>query len=362
MSRGPRTPPIILTAEEREQLEAFAASRSLPHGLVRRAKIILKCAEGVPNTQIGKELECHHATVYLWRSRFNQYRLEGLYDEVRPGRPRTISEEKIAELIRKTLTDKPRNAKQWSCRSFSQQSDISKSTVQRIWNTFSIKPHRYKNFKISNDPFFIEKVRDIVGLYLSPPTNAIVLCVDEKSQCQALERSQPMLPLGLGYLQGVTHDYIRHGTTTLFSALNIQNGKVLHKCKSSHRHQEYLQFLRYIDANVPKDMSVHIIADNYATHKHEKVMRWFARNPRFHIHFTPTYSSWINQVERWFAKISNNLIRRGSFVSVKELTENIDEFVKNYNENSKPFIWTATADSIFEKLGNLMIEISGTEH
>ena len=201
-----------------------------------------------------------------------------------------------------------------------------------------------------------------MGLYLSPPTNAVVLCVDEKSQCQALERSQPVLPLGLGYLQGVTHDYIRHGTTTLFSALNIQNGKVLHKCKSAHRHQEYLQFLRYIDANVPRDMSVHIIADNYATHKHEKVMRWFARNPRFTIHFTPTYSSWINQVERWFAKISNDLIRPGSFASVKELTENIDKFVKNYNENSKPFIWTATADSIFEKLENLMIEISGTEH
>jgi len=234
--------------------------------------------------------------------------------------------------------------------------------VRSLWNTFGIKPHRSQTFKLSTDPFFVEKVRDIVGLYLNPPTNALVLCVDEKSQCQALERTQPALPLGIGYLEGYTHDYVRHGTTTLFAALDVATGKVLAKCKKRHRHQEFLQFLRHIDANVPANLDVHLILDNYATHKHEKVKGWLAKHPRYHIHFTPTYSSWLNQVETWFGIIMNKAIRRGSFSSTNELIKMIDDFVNAYNQGSRPFIWTATADSILEKLGRLCNVISGTGH
>ena len=225
-----------------------------------------------------------------------------------------------------------------------------------------IQPHRQSHFKLSNDPFFVEKVRDIVGLYLNPPDMAMVLCVDEKSQCQALERTQPMLPMGLGYVEGFTHDYIRHGTTTLFAALDIANGQVMAECKNRHRHQEFLQFLRHIDSNVPRELNVHLVVDNYATHKHAKVKAWLAQRPRFQIHFTPNYCSWINQVERWFGIITQRAIRRGSFRSVKELVSKIEIFVDNYNENSKPFMWTATADSIFGKLSRLCEAISEPAH
>jgi len=232
--------------------------------------------------------------------------------------------------------------------------------VHRVWKTFGLQPHRQRSFKLSTDPFFVEKVRDIVGLYLNPPQNAMVLCVDEKSQCQALERTQPMLPMGLGYVEGVTHDYVRHGTTTLFAALDIANGQVLTDCKPRHRHQEFLDFLRTIEANVPKKLDIHIVLDNYGSHKHPKVKAWLAGKPRYHIHFTPTYSSWLNQVERWFGLITQRAIRRGSFSSVKELVQKIEEFVKHHNRTAKPFIWTATADSIFAKLQRLCERISGT--
>ena len=243
-----------------------------------------------------------------------------------------------------------------------EETGISKSTVQRVWNAFGVKPHKQEHFKLSNDPFFVEKVRDIVGLYLNPPENAMVLCVDEKSQCQALERSQPMLPMGLGYAEGVTHDYIRHGTTTLFTALDTANGEVLTQCKGRHRHQEFLSFLRYVDQNVPGDLDIHIVLDNYATHKHEKVRGWLACHRRCQLHFTPSYASWLNQVERWFGLITQRAIRRGSFRSVKELVAKIEEFVTAYNKNSKPFTWCATADEIFEKLSRLCERISGTAH
>ena len=239
---------------------------------------------------------------------------------------------------------------------------LSKSTVQRVWSAFGLQPHRQESFKLSTDPFFIEKVRDIVGLYLNPPENALVLCVDEKSQCQALERTQPMLPMALGYVEGVTHDYVRHGTTTLFAALDIANGQVLTQNKGRHRHQEFLGFLRHVEENVPADLDLHIVLDNYSTHKHAKVKGWLARHPRYHFHFTPTYGSWLNQVERWFGIITQRAIRRGSFRSVKELVEKIDHFVAAYNKNAKPFMWHATADSIFEKLGRLCQRISGTAH
>jgi transposase len=243
-----------------------------------------------------------------------------------------------------------------------EQTGISKSTVQRWFELFGVQPHRQKTFKLSNDPFFVERVRDIVGLYLNPPDCAVVLCVDEKSQIQALERTQPLLPLGLGYVEGVTHDYIRHGTTTLFAALDVANGEVIAQCKARHRHQEFLAFLRHVDREVPKELDVHLIVDNYATHKHAKVKAWLARRSRFHVHFTPTYASWLNLVERWFGIITQQAIRRGSFSRVKALIQRIDQFVDHYNESSRPFVWTATADSILAKVERLALLISGTRH
>ena len=353
---------VMLSQNQRAQLESFAASRSLSHSLVLRAQIVLQAAEGKSNNEIAASVRVSRQTVGQWRKRFVQWGIEGLYDEARSGRPRSIDDERIAELINKTLKTKPEGATHWSCRSIAEQTGISKSTVQRIWGAFGLQPHRQQHFKLSNDPFFVEKVRDIVGLYLNPPENAMVLCVDEKSQCQALERSQPMLPMGLGYLEGVTHDYVRHGTTTLFTALDVANGEVLTQCKRRHRHQEFLSFLRHIEGNVPQDLDIHIVLDNYATHKHAKVKGWLAAHPRYRLHFTPSYASWLNQVERGFGLITQQAIRRGSFRSVKELIEKIDQFVKAYNNSCKPFIWSATADSIFEKLGRLCRRISGTEH
>jgi len=357
----PKTP-LVVSAEDRKQLESWVRSPSLPQGLGSRARIVLLSYDGLPNTEISKRLGLSMPTIKKWRDRFLAYGLEGLYDELRPGRPRSISDEQIAELLQTALQSKPAHATHWSCRSLAQETGLSKSTVQRVCALFSVKPHRQRDFKLSTDPQFVEKVRDIVGLYLHPPTSALVLCVDEKSQCQALERSQPALPLGLGYLEGFTHDYVRHGTTTLFAALDIANGQVLAQCKPRHRHQEFLQFLRHIEANVPADLDVHLVIDNYATHKHDKVRLWLAQRPRFHVHFTPTYASWLNQVEIWFHLITQQAIRRGSFTSTKQLVEKIEQFVAAYNPQAQPFAWVATADSIFEKLQRLCQRISGTEH
>lgn len=353
---------ITLSNEEREQLESFAYARSMPQGIAARMKIVLLAAQGMDNKAIAKQLQVSQPTVGKWRSRFIGQGIEGLHDELRPGRPRSISDEQVAELLKKTINTKPTDSTHWTCRDFAAEAGVSKSTVQRVWSSFGVKPHRYRSFKLSNDPFFVEKVRDIVGLYLDPPTNAVVLCVDEKSQCQALERSQPALPLGLGYLEGYTHDYLRHGTTTLFAAFDVSTGQVMSQCKKRHRHQEFLQFLRHIDANVPSELDIHIVMDNYATHKQQNVRLWLAKHPRFHVHFTPTYSSWLNQVETWFGIITRKVIRRGSFYSVKQLVAKIDCFVKAYNENSTPFVWTATAESILSKLGRLCKLISGTKH
>jgi transposase len=353
---------VVLEPEQRVQLEAFARSRALPHALVLRAQIVLSAAEGKQNRQIAEATKMSRQTVAKWRQRFVSRGLEGLYDEYRSGRPRSIDDERIAELVNSTLKSKPQGATQWSCRGMAETTGLSKSTVQRVWSAFGLQPHRQESFKLSTDAFFIEKLRDIVGLYLNPPQNALVLCVDEKSQCQALERTQPMLPMGLGYLEGVTHDYVRHGTTTLFAALDIANGQVLTQNKGRHRHQEFLGFLRHIDENVPADLELHIVLDNYSTHKHTNVKGWLARHPRYHLHFTPTYASWLNQVERWFGIITQRAIRRGSFRNVRELVAKIEQFVAAYNKNAKPFMWHATADSILEKLGRLCQRISGTAH
>jgi len=362
MARGRPIPLIDLKPELKEQLQSMARSRSLPHGLVRRARIILMAAEGLNNKTIAQKVGLSASIVGLWRRRFIQQGLVGLYDEARPGGPPSISDEKIIRLIRKTLNTKPKNGTHWTCRSIAEETKLSKSTVHRIWRGFGIQPHRQKHFKLSTDPFFVEKVRDIVGLYLNPPDKAMVLCVDEKSQVQALERTQPLLPLGLGYVEGVTHDYRRHGTTTLFAALDIASGEVLTQCKPRHRHQEFLQFLRHIDANVPEELDVHLVIDNYSTHKHSKVRQWLAARPRYHVHYTPTYASWLNQVEIWFNIITQRAIRRGTFRSIKDLIDNINRFVEQYNKNSRPFMWTATADSILAKIERLCKGIAGTRH
>ena len=362
MAMGRPKAALVLRPEQREQLEGMASSRSLPAGLVSRARIILLSASGKTNLQIARQMGLTNATVGKWRQRFLEQDVSGLHDELRPGRPRPISDERVARLVRKTLETKPQDGTHWSIRQIAAETRVSKSTVHRIWQAFGLEPHRQKYFKLSTDPFFVEKVRDIVGLYLNPPENAVVLCVDEKSQIQALERTQPMLPMGLGYVEGVTHDYRRHGTTTLFAALDTAKGKVLTQCRRHHRHQEYLGFLREIEKNVPETLAVHIIVDNYATHKHPRVKRWLAARPRFHVHFTPTYASWLNQVELWFNRITQQAIRRGTFRSVKELVEKIDRYVQMSNNHAQPFVWTAAADSIFAKVQRLCERISGTRH
>jgi putative transposase len=362
MPRGPRAVIITLSEAVRVELEAMTRSRSLPYSLVRRARLVLLAAAGKPNGEIAQLVGLSRAMVVVWRQRFAKQGLAGLYDEPRPGGPRSIEDEQIAALIRRTLRSTPTGKTHWSCRAIAVETGLSKSTVQRVWQVFGIQPHRRKHFKLSTDPFFVEKVRDLVGLYLNPPDNAMVLCVDEKSQIQALDRTQPLLPMGLGYVEGVTHDYVRHGTTTLFAALDIASGRVLTRCAPRHRHQEFLRFLHEIDTAVPKKLDVHLVIDNYAAHKHPKVRRWLAARSRFHVHHTPTYGSWLNQVEIWFNIITQQAIRRGTFHSVKDLIHKIDVFVSQYNRQAKPFIWTATADSILQKIERLCQTIAGTQH
>ena len=359
---GRPTPAIVLTGGQRKQLETMAGSRTLPHGEVIRAKIVLMAADGVTNTDIAPQVGLSIGMVGVWRRRFLAQGVEGLRDEARPGRPRSVGDQEIAEVIQKTISTKPKGETHWSCRSMARSTGLSKDTINRIWRAFRLKPHRQKYFSLSTDPLFVDKVRDIVGLYLDPPDKALLLGVDEKSQIQALDRTQPLLPLGLGYHEGVTHNYIRHGTTTLFAALDLASGKVLTQCKPRHRQQEFLGFLRHIDANVPKDLEIHLIVDNYATHKSQTVRDWIAKRPRYHVHYTPTYASWLNQVETWFSIIERKAIRRGTFHSVKDLVFKIAQFVKEYNTNCRPLAWHATADAILGKVKRLCETISETRH
>ncbi len=360
MITGRPKKPLVLNEEQRMQLMALSHSRTVPHGLVERAKIVVLAAEGKSNTEISERLHLSKPCVGKWRQRYLDLGIQGLDEALRPGRPRTIADERVALVVRKTLKTKPKNGTHWSVRVMARETGVSLKTVHRIWQAFGLQPHRQRHFQLSTDPFFIEKVRDIVGLYLSPPNKAMVLCVDEKSQIQALDRTQPMLPIGLGYAEGLTHNYIRHGTTTLFAALNIASGDVMTTCKRRHRHQEYMGFLKQIDANVPAKLDVHLVVDNYATHKHPSVKRWLAMHPRFHVHYTPTYASWLNQVEIWFNIITQQAIRRGTFSSVKELVTMIDRYVERYNKHAQPFIWTATAGSILAKIERLCNRISDT--
>jgi putative transposase len=360
MRLGRPIPTVILSSEMREQLQSMSRARSLPQALAQRGRIILLAADGLNNGAIAAHLGLSRPTVGKWRRRFLLQGLAGLYDEAKPGGPRSISDAQVASLIQRTLKTKPKDGTHWTCRSLAAETKVSHATVHRIWRAFGLQPHWQKHFKLSTDAFFVEKVQDIVGLYLNPPDNALVLCVDEKSQVQALDCTQPVLPLGLGYVEGVTHDYVRHGTTTLFAALDIASGQVLTRCQPRHRHQEFLQFLKDIEANVPPELDIHLVVDNYATHKHERVRRWLAARPRYHVHYTLTYSSWLNQVEIWFNIITQKAIRRGTFRSVRDLVTRIENFVAHYNSKSKPFRWTATADSIFAKLQRLYKSIHET--
>ena len=341
---------LILTDEERDRLQSLAhRARSQPL-LARRARLVLACAEGLDNKTVARKMRASLGMVGKWRSRFLKARLEGLYDEPRPGAPRKVSDAQVEQVVIQTVESTPRGQTHWSTRGLAKASGLSRMTVSRIWRAFGLQPHRSDTFKLSPDPLLIEKVRDIVGLYMNPPDHALVLCVDEKTQIQALDRTQPLLPLRPGQLERRTHDYKRHGTTSLFAALELKTSQVIAQLKHRHRAVEFRQFLDVIEAQVPAGLDVHIIVDNYGTHKSALIRKWFAKRPRFHVHFTSTYGSWINLVERWFAELTNKRIRRGVFRSVKDLEAAIRLYIDVHNEHPKPFVWTKTADQILASI------------
>jgi transposase len=345
----PRTP-LTLTPEERQQLESLAhRARSAPH-VARRARIMLACADDRETTSIARRLHVSATTVCKWRTRFLQDRVDGLFDEPRPGAPRRITDEQVEQVVIRTLETTPRGATHWSQRDMAKVSGVSRSTVGRIWRAFSLQPHRNETFKLSNDPLLIEKVRDIVGLYMDPPDHAVVLCVDEKPQIQALDRTQPVLPMRPGQVERRTHDYKRHGTTSLFAALDVKTSKVITQVHRRHRATEFRRFLDAIDAAVPPDLDVHLILDHYGTHKTRLIWDWLAKRPRYYVHFTPTYGSWLNQVERWFAELTTKQLRRGAHRNVSQLEAAIREFIDAHHDHPKPFVWTKTADEILASI------------
>lgn len=355
---------LVLTDDERETLTRWARRPKSSQQLALRSRIVLACGRGLSNTAVCGELGVTMPTVGKWRQRFVEHRLDGLSDEPRPGAPRTITDADIERVVTRTLETKPKNATHWSTRSMAEAAGLSQTAVSRIWRAFGLKPHQSETFKLSTDPFFVEKVRDVVGLYMSPPERAIVLCVDEKSQVQALDRTQPLLPLEPGAPERHTHDYFRHGTTSLFAALNVATGEVIGKCHRRHRHQEFLKFLDEIDARLPREpgITIHLVLDNSATHKTPAVKRWFLRHPEYRLHFTPTSSSWLNQVERFFAEITAKRIRRGAFRSVAALEQAIRDYLDHHNENPTPFVWTADADLILKRVKRVCERISNSGH
>lgn len=341
---------IVLTDEERRTLDRWARGRSTPARLVERAKIVLAAAAGQQSLEIAAELGCTRRTVARWRNRFATERISGIEkDRPRGGRKPSVRALKEAEILRRTTQERPPDATHWSVRTMAAAVGVSRATVHRVWKDHQLQPHRVKSFKVSNDPDFVAKVHDVVGLYLNPPEHALVLCCDEKSQIQALDRTQKSLPLFPGRLGTLTHDYKRNGTTTLFAALSMTDGILISQCQPRHRHQEWLKFLKKIDTDTPPEMDLHLIVDNYATHKHPKVQRWLAKHPRFHTHFTPTSSSWLNAVERFFRELTTKRLRRGVFRSVAELESAIETYIKTHNENPKSFVWTALPEKIIEK-------------
>jgi transposase len=353
---------LVLTDEEREQLVRWSRRAKSAQSLASRSRIVLACAEGLDNTAAAARVGCSAATVGKWRARFVEHRLDGLVDEPRPGRPPTISAEQVEDVVVSTLESTPPNATHWSRAKMAQRSGLSRSTIGRIWRAFELKPHREDGFKLSNDPLFVEKVYDVIGLYINPPEAAVVLCVDEKSQVQALSRSQPAFPMMPGMPEKRTHDYVRHGTTSLFAAFNTADGTVISSLHRRHRATEFRKFLNKIDAEVPDHLEVHLICDNYGTHKTPTITTWLERHPRFHMHFTPTYSSWINQVERFFAYVTADLLQRSDHRNVQTLEADIRKWIKAWNANPRPFIWTKTAEQILESLARLLQRTTGAGH
>ena len=365
MNKGGRPKPLLsLTDDERQKLETWANRPKSTQRLATRARIVLACAEGLDNKDVAARLDINIATVGKWRRRFLDLRLDGLADEPRPGAPRTITDEIVERVVTKTLEEKPKAATHWSTRGMAKAVGLSQTAISRVWRAFGLKPHLSETFKLSTDPFFVEKVRDVVGLYMSPPEKAIVLSVDEKSQVQALDRTQPLLPMTPGQAERGTHDYVRNGTTSLFAALDVATGRVIGKCYRRHRQQEFIRFLNEIDAQVERGpgVEIHIILDNYGTHKTPAVKRWFERHPEYRVHFTPTSGSWLNQVERFFAEITEKRIRRGVFRSVAALEEAIRDYLAHHNENPKPFVWTADADLILNRVQQVCERISNSGH
>jgi len=348
MEKRIKEPAVRVSAEQERELLRLVRGHNTPQKMVRRANIIVAASKGERNSAIASRLHTSRTTVILWQSRFEANGLDGLQDIPKPGRSSTISEEKVQQIVATTLT-KPKNATHWTTRSLAKETGVSHMTVQRIWKKAKLQPHRVETFKYSNDPELVSKVVDVVGLYLHPPENALVLSVDEKSQIQALDRTQPLLPLRPGQVERHTHDYKRNGTTCLFAALNVTEGTVIGKCQPRHRHQEFLKFLRLIERKTPKRKDIHMILDNYATHKHPEVKKWFEKHPRYHLHLTPTSASWLNQVETWFAILTQRQIRRGIFKSVKDLVDAIERYIEHHNQDPKAFVWTKTPEQILGK-------------
>jgi transposase len=360
---SPKLEPLVLSAEERQVLAAWERRRKTSQALALRARIVLACADGRSNTQVAELLAVSRTTVRKWRSRFALGRLEGLADEPRPGAPRKITDEQVELVITKTLEEQgPEQDTHWSTRSMAAATGMSQSAISRIWRAFGLKPHLVQTWKLSTDPQFIEKVRDIVGLYLDPPDKALVLCVDEKSQIQAIDRTAPCLPVLPTTPARMTHDYVRHGTTSLFAALETGSGSVIAQHYRRHRHQEFVRFLKLIDDAVPAGLDLHLICDNYATHKTPEVKEWLLRHPRFHLHFTPTSASWINLVERWFAELTTRKLRRSAHRSVTELEADIRKWITEWNKHPRPFIWAKTADEILDSLAGYCTRINASGH
>ncbi|MGY5035967.1 IS630 family transposase [Streptomyces sp. 900116325] len=353
---------LTLSDEERAALEGWVRRRSTPQAWALRCRIILACAERASNKDVAAQLGSTPQAVGRWRSRFVQYRIAGLGDMPRPGGPRTVTDEQVAAVVTRTLESTPKNATHWSTRSMAKEMGLSQSSVSRIWRAFGLQPHRSETFKLSTDPYFVDKVHDVVGLYLDPPERALVFCVDEKSQIQALDRSQPVLPMMPGVPERATHGYVRAGTTTLFAALEVATGKVIGSLHRRHRAEEFKKFLSKLDKEVPASLDIHLICDNYATHKTPAIKKWLLSHPRFHLHFTPTGSSWLNLVERWFAELTNKQIRRGVHRSVQALEKDIRNWIAAWNTDPKPYVWTKPADEILERLANYLNRIPDSEH
>jgi transposase len=353
---------IELSDAERVQLEAWTRRRTSAQALAMRSRIVLLAAEGVKNTEVAERLGVSRTTARVWRARFAEHRLDGLLDEPRPGRPRTITDDKVEEVIVKTLETTPRDATHWSTRSMAREVGLTQSAVLRIWKAFGLQPHRQETWKLSKDPQFIDKVRDVVGLYLNPPERAVVLCVDEKSQIQALDRTAPILPMLPGVPERATHDYKRAGTSSLYAALDLTTGKVIGRLHSRHRAIEFKQFLAALDREVPAELDVHLVLDNSSTHKTPAIQRWLAAHPRFVLHFTPTSSSWLNLVERWFAELTSKLLKRGAHRSVRELNADIRAWIDTWNDNPRPFVWTKTADQILDSIARYCERINESRH